>query len=282
MSSHWFTLVAGERAAGLRRLAGSRVSGVLPVREALIDHVLARWRPPAPVEAVRIRLLAGNLLSVRVAVRVFGFRKTFELALRIAPALEPGPPRRLYLFHADRSLLSNALGFAGPVLPAWLSTTDSGFVADLDALASRAGAADVLQHLGRVAFDGQAGVLWINFEAHVAPVEPPAVPSTPPPPASGAASPARGLEAGALARLMEGARVQGRLRVEESLLNEAIATALADGGRAADAEAGGAGDAPRTNWREIVHLGAVPQVTFESGAVVVDATVEIAGRRTGT
>lgn len=274
MSFDLSVLAAREREAGLARLAGSRVIGVIPLREELIDEILAMWRPPSAVEDLMIRLLPGNRILVRAVVRLFGFRKAIELTMRLAPALEPGPARRLYLFHAGRSLLSNVLGFAGPLLPPWLVVNDGGFVVDVDALAARAGVDDIVHHVGSVAFDGQAGVLWVNFEAHVTPGAPRASNAGANAPAT-RSGPARQLDPERVIRLLEGARLEARLRVEESLVNEMLDSLTADGGAAGESTTGRGG--PAVDWRKRIRLPEPPRVRFEPQAAVVEATLELPG-----
>lgn len=273
MSLELSGLTARERDAGLARLAGSQVSGVVPVREELIDEILARWRPPSAVEDLMVRLLPGNQILVRAVVRLLGFRKAIELTMRLAPALEPAPARRLYLFHAGRSLLSNVLGFAGPLLPAWLVVSEGGFVIDVDALAARAGVEDLVRHVGTVAFDGQAGVLWVNFEAHVTPGMPRAQEAG----ANAGATrsvPARPLDPERIVRLLDGARLEVRLRVEESLVNEMLeALAAGVGTPERTTRQGG----PGVDWRKRVRLPEAPRVKFEPQAVVVEARFELSG-----
>jgi hypothetical protein len=274
MSLNLWGLAARERDAGLARLAGSHVSGVVPLREELIDEILARWRLPAAVEDVMIRLLPGNQILMRAVVRLLGFRKAVALTMRLAPALEPGPARRLYLFHAGQTLLSNVLGFAGRLLPAWLVVSEGGFVVDLDALAARAGVDDIVRHVGSVAFDGQAGVLWVNFEAHVTPGSPRAQEAG----VNAAATrsgPARHLDPEAVVRLLEGTRLEVRLRVEESLVNEMLEALTADGRAAPESTSGQGG--PALNWRKRVRLPEAPRVRFEPQAAVVEARLELTG-----
>jgi hypothetical protein len=232
------------------------------------------WRPPAAIEDVMIRFLAGNRILVRAVIRLLGFRKAIELEMRVAPALEPGPPRRLYLFHAGRSLLSNVLGLAGPLLPPWLVINEGGFVVDVDALASRARVEDIVRHVGSVAFDGQAGVLWVNFEAHVTPgpTRPPGATADAPAAHSGTA---RRLDAEHVARLLEGTRLEVRLRVEESLVNEAIDALTVDGFAAAEPPPGRGG--PAVDWRKKIRVPEAPRVRFEPQAAVVEARLELSG-----
>src|SRR5687768_10961325 len=165
MSSTLATLWDEERSAGFRRLSGSQVSGVVPIRESLIQRLLATRPPSTTLHDLQVRLRAGNHLSVIALVRVFGFTKRLEMTFRIAPSIEPHPPRRLHLFFADRSILTGVMGFAGPFLPAWVTRNDGGLVVDLERLAASAGAGDLLQHVGAVAFEGHEGILWVNFES---------------------------------------------------------------------------------------------------------------------
>ena len=288
MSSAVGALWREERAAGFHRLAGSRVSGIVPVREALIERVLAPSRLPSAVDALRVRLLADNLVSAVADVRVLGFRKRLEMTFRFAPAIDPAHPRRLHLFYADRSILTSALAFAGPFLPEWIARHETGLAVDLDRLAGIAGAGDLFRHVGRVAFEGHAGVLWINFEAEISDTgDSPGHSRPAPPPRSEPGG--EGLRAAprpeALVPLLEGASVSYRLRAEESLVNAALEAALEDARmrapraeetRADEASAGGGGGA--VDWRTLVDLPA-PRVSFESAALVMEGTLRLPGSR---
>jgi hypothetical protein len=257
-----------ERAAGLRRLSGTRVSGVVPIRDALIERALSMRRLPGAVESLRIRLHEGNHLSVVADVRVLGFRKRLEALLRVAPAIDAHPPRRLHVFFAERSLLSSAMGLAGPFLPGWVSRSDNGLVLDLDRLGAAVGIEDLLPHLTAAAFEGHEGVLWVNFELEIAADGQAAGALAP---MSGAGVPAAaGLPVTELAPLMAGAQLAIRARVAESLVNELL------GAVTAATTAGRAGD----GWRPMVELTSTPRVTFEAGAMVVEATLRSPARGT--
>ena len=270
MSSTVTTLWNEERSAGFRRLSGSQVSGVVPIRESLIQLLVATRPRSATLQDLQVRLRAGNHLSVQALVRVFGFSKQLEMTFRIAPSIDPNPPRRLHLFFADRSILTSVMGFAGPFLPDWVLRHDSGLVVDLERLAARAGAGDLLQHVGRVAFEGQEGVLWVNFEAGIASADGHA--TTPIPSASpGAESVGRGgFRADELVPLLAGSRLAIRLRVEESLVNAAIGV-LAEGTRDSQATDG------QVDWRAMVDFPSAPRVNFEAGAVVIEGALQLTG-----
>jgi len=268
MSLSLATLWRRERAAGLRRLSGTRISGVVPIRDRLIEWLIATRRLPAALEDLRVRLHAGNHLTVVAGVRVFGFRKRLELTLRLAPAIETSPPRRLHLFFVDRSLLASAMSLAGPFLPDWVRRHDGGLALDLDRLAAAGGVEDLLPHATAVAFEGHEGVLWVNFEIDVASQDGAARKASLPQSGPARAESGRGLPVADLAPLMAGARLAIRVRAEESLVNEALegaATSRDGAGRTA-------GDA-LPDWRSMVELSSPPRVVFEPGAVVLDVTL---------
>jgi hypothetical protein len=269
-------MVEAERALGFEGLAGSRVEALVPVRQALVDAVLAqvpRW--PAPVEGLAVRIGEGNRIHVSAAIRVLGFKTRVRLPLRLAPALENGSVR---LFLDDRSFLSSAISWLGPLLgrlPGGVTFDGNQVVVDVQQFASRLGVQDVAALLSAASFHSDEGVLWINARADVregrtgersptgsSPREAAhRAPGDVGEAADRAAAATRELPftLDELAAWLTGARVDADVRVSERLANELVAAAHAD----AQARAAAASGAPAV----LGHSVQRPVLRFEQGTV---------------
>jgi hypothetical protein len=284
VTTHVMEMVEAERARGFEGLAGSRVEGLVPVRQALVDAVLAqvpRW--PAPVEALAVRIGDANRIHVSAAIRVLGFRTRVRLALRLAPALENG---RIRLFLDDRSFMSSAVSWLGPLLgqlPGGVILHGNQITVDVQQFASRLGVADVAALLSAASFHSDEGVLWINARGDVPEGragERPAAESSPReavPRASEGAAEAAARAASAtrelpftldqLAAWLTGARVDVDVRLSERLANELVGAAHAD----AHTRAAAASGAPAVLGQSLRR----PVLRFEQGTVRLTAGADL-------
>ena len=282
MPTHVLQMLEAERRRQFAGLAGTRLDGVLPVRQALVDAALAqapRW--PSPIETVRIRIAAGNRIHVAATVRLLGFKTRLGVSLRLAPALDDGQVR---LFLEDRSLVSSALSWLGPLLgrlPHGISLQGNQILVDVRAAAARQGFGDLAALLSAASFETEEGVLWINARVDVPDAAPGA--GVDDRSAAGEAAPAgtaadvaqaprarrAPLPFGAddLVTWLTGLRVDADVRVDERLANALVAAAHADAGARAG-ESGSAAEALAAAVRR-------PVLRFEAGAVRVSAGADL-------
>ena len=267
MSSRFEEIWNVERSQGLRRLTGSRVSGVVPIRQALVDRVLARWRRSALLEDLHVRLLASRRLHVSAHVRIFGFRKHVDATLKLPPAVDFHGRPSLRLEFVERSALALAASFAGPLLgrlPAGISLTDSAVTLDLPELLARTGAADLLPHAKALAFETEDGVVWLNVEIEIAPTAGNVSPAWRTPTAiarrdSGAVD---------MIPMLAGTRLAVDVRAHESLVTEIVSAALTD--------AAERGDAPSsTGGALMTEFFAPPRLRFEPETMVLETELRI-------
>jgi hypothetical protein len=217
-------IVERERQAGWIDLAGSRVECSVPLRQAVLDTLLSRVSLPQSIERIEVQLMPALRVRVLVTAVVFGFRKRFELRLRLAPALDCRTSPRLHVAIENHALLAAVLAMVGPALrwPHGVSIDHATIVVDLAPLAARHGVSDLLQQLSSVSFESDDGILWINAALAFRQVEAAATAAVP---RSLERSPLP-LEIPELLDLLDGARAVWTLRVSQDLLNALAAEAL--------------------------------------------------------
>jgi hypothetical protein len=255
---NWTEIVADVRADGWRAVAGSRLQMLLPVRQPLLDHVLQSVTWPRAVQRAHVTLQDGNRLSVRVTASLFGFRREFELKLRLAPALDG---RRVILFMENQALIAAALALVGSALtlPPGVAIEAARIVVDLEKLAASRHAGDVVAQLGTAAFEIRDGVLWVNTVVDVHSVDAVSVvPSD-----SVLACPVTLPAEDVLLGLLQGARAEWRLRVAEPLANQLLGAAVSAVRDPASASAANAGA-----MRPLLDALRSLEVRFEDGVVV--------------
>jgi hypothetical protein len=257
-----------ERASGFTGLSGSRVSGVVPVRQALVDHFVSQWRSPHGLENLQIRLLPSNMVYVSADVRVFGFRKHVDLTVKVAQAVDFQHRPTLRLLFAERSALAFAATLAAPLLgrlPQGVSIANEMIVIDLaDLLASR-GAGDLLRPVRALAIEGQEGVIWLNVDIEIDPAGAPRAPLVERPSRAPRSSGQRLMD---VIPTLDGTRLDVQLHVRESLATEAIAAALADAN-------GEPRESASIDWRTLASLVTAPRVHFQQQTMIVETEVQI-------
>jgi hypothetical protein len=219
-------LWAAERGGGLARLAGSRIHAFIPIRERLIDHLIARLPVPTAVKGLHVRALPGSRLQAIAEIRVLGFRKRIEVILGVALQGGRDAPRRILLSFADPSFVTKAIGIVAPLaakLPAFVSIDAHGAAIDLDRLAAAAGALDLWHHVNQITLETHGEGLWARIDIEIDP----AAPATPTA-ARAPGAPRTPTIDGApdLVALLAGAHLAFRLRVEESLVNDLLDAGL--------------------------------------------------------
>ena len=253
-----------ERALGLARLAGSRVSGRVPVRQALVDELLRRWRRPPSVEDVSVRLADENLLHISARLRVFGLRKRVDAAVKIAPAVQLQGRPTLHLSFVEPTLLATVASFVAPLLTSGVSVTRDGIAVDLSAVVAHAHGDELLPHLRAVAIDGKDGVIWLNVDVEVTPLLAPRPEATPTKPQRGNPPPS----VGDAVSLFAGLDLEVQLRVTDSLANDILETFFI--------QMPHSGAEPVPDVGHIVRRAVgTPRVRFEPGAMVLETHLRV-------
>jgi hypothetical protein len=245
------------------------VSGTVPIRQALIDRVVAGWRGSALVEQCEVRLLAGHRLHVSAQIKVFGFRKHVEATMKLPFAVEFNERPTVRLPFIDRSALARAATFAAPVLgglPPGISLTDSAVTIDLPEVLARADAADWLPHMKTLELETDDGVAWLNVAIEIAPSG--EVPRSTPRRGRALFSHSdRDRTIREMIALLAGTRLAITVRAHESLVTETVA-ALADAAQRTDG-------APSTGAAGIVRFLAPPRIRFEPETMVLETELRI-------
>jgi hypothetical protein len=232
LSSTWQEVIAAERSRGWASLAGSQATVRVPVRQPLIDRLVAAAPMPRALERMAVRLLDRNRLQVAVVASVFGFRKQFDLQLRVAPQAtiaDAGP--RVEVTIENAALLSAALALIGPAipLPPGIELTPPRLVIDLGAIARSRGAGDLARAIRSVSFQGTSEALWIEAACELpsspaATDAPSAEPSSPRPLSAGSERPP--FTADEILEWLRGAQAAWTLRIGEPLANAAVQAAV--------------------------------------------------------
>ena len=291
MNTPLVPLLQRERAAGFSGLAGTHVDATVPLTQRLVDLLVAQAGAARNLGGLKVTLGADNQIGVAVVKSVFGFNTRLAIDLRIRGPVDLVSDPRLYLLVARPSITWSAISrivIAASLAPPGVEIARDGVAIDLRMLAARAGFADVLALVQKVAFDGDAGALrvravidvpqgGISPEARQAPQEAGA-----PGPSSGAGM--RKLpSADALVTELRGARLSGRVSVSEALANEAIRIALeaarAAGSGESTGSASGVPPAVSTGLRLDAGMlaGWVRQagVRFQNGRIVLEPDILI-------
>ena len=141
-------LLLNLRDAGFRDLAGTRISGSIPVSERLLNQLVAATMPKnLPVREVTVRPEPGNRFSVRISPRAaFLPQLTVKLEIEKQPQFPISP--EIVLRMATMGGLLGLAGVAFPIasmLPPGVRLEGERIVVDLRELARREGVADLLE-----------------------------------------------------------------------------------------------------------------------------------------
>ena len=135
----WTTILDDERKSGWANTAGSAADIVVPIRQAIIDRLLSLVAWPRVVEQLYLRLAGENRLELMVVASMFGFRKRFDMGLRLDPVPDGQKRPRVTLTIENPGLMTTALALAQSALPLPRGViVESGrIILDLDSLAGR-------------------------------------------------------------------------------------------------------------------------------------------------
>ncbi len=222
-----WNILDDERQKGWVDAAGSTAEIVVPIRQPIIDLLLGRVAWPRAVEQLYLRLADDNRLELTAVASMFGFRKRFELGLRLAPVFDRHANPRITLSIENPGLLSSVLSMAGAAmtLPRGVSLESGRVLFDPDDIARGMGYGDLSALLTRAEFTVREGVLWIK-----------AMLSTPGGTAGQAApvsstntrapATASKINASEFLPLLAGTRATFALRLAEALVNRMVANGV--------------------------------------------------------
>jgi hypothetical protein len=213
-------VLLSERERGFPSFAGTRAEIAVPVRQGLVDRLVAHAVRSAQGTDVRIDILEGARLAVSVSHRVFGLPASARTVLTIEPSVDLRQ-RRLVLRHEDSLLWRTIRGVVAPLgfLPSSVSFAQGVVLVDLEAFAGRGGWGDVLGLVTRLDIHGPAdGLILIDADVEIQ--------NTPPNGPPLVVVPARdGRPAVRTEELLEGiagARARAEIHVEEALVNDVL------------------------------------------------------------
>lgn len=160
-------IVAREGRDGYARLAGARVSGVLPADGKIANALLQAQPRPAALREVAIAFQANNRGTLLLGIDLFPFPRQMEIPVALEPVVAT-PGRPVVVLHLEPG------GIWGMVVPRLLalkpapgvSSQGNTLFLDLAAMAPP-DAAPLLSHLVRLELRTVPGRLDIHFELHV-------------------------------------------------------------------------------------------------------------------
>lgn len=166
----FFEILRQLQETRFRDLAGTRVSGTVPVSERLINELVAASIPRgAPVREVRVQPLPGNAFSVRVSPRAALLPSiTLRLEIERQPELPASP-----LIVLRMATMGGLLGFAGSalpiasMLPPGVRLDADRILVDLRTIAAQRGAADLLQHVTQLRVNTEEGRVVLHVDLAV-------------------------------------------------------------------------------------------------------------------
>ena len=153
-----------------RDLSGTRVSATIPVSERLVNEVVTATLPPnLPLRDVHVQPLAGDAFTVRLVPKA-ALLPALSLRLEIIQQPELPSTPVLGLRMATMGALFGLASAAFPVariLPPGVRLDGDRITVDLVALASRAGAADLLPHLAGLRVNTEDGRVVLHADIAV-------------------------------------------------------------------------------------------------------------------
>lgn len=158
------------QSTGFKDVAGTRLSGTIPLSERLINEVVAASIPRGGhVREAHVRPEPGGRLSVRVAPRA-ALLPSLTLKLQIERQPEfPGNPvlvLRMAKMGGLLGMASAALPIAG-MLPPGVRLDGERILVDIRAMAAQRGFADLLAHVKQLNITTDAGRVLVQVDAGV-------------------------------------------------------------------------------------------------------------------
>ena len=163
-------LLLNLRDAGFRDLAGTRISGSIPVSERLLNQLVAATMPKnLPVREVTVRPEPGNRFSVRIAPRA-AFLPQLTVKLEIEKQAQFPTSPEIVLRMATMGGLLGLAGAAFPIasmLPPGVRLEGERIVVDLRELARREGVADLLELVRELEISTEEGRVRVFVDTSV-------------------------------------------------------------------------------------------------------------------
>ena len=158
------------QSTGFRDVAGTRLSGTIPVSERLINEMVAASIPRGGhVREAHVRPGPGNRFSVRIAPRAALLPSlTLKLVIERQPEL-PGSPvlvLRMATMGGLFGMASAALPIAG-MLPPGVRLAGDRILVDISAMAALRGFGDLVAHVRRLNITTEAGRILVQLDAAV-------------------------------------------------------------------------------------------------------------------
>jgi hypothetical protein len=263
-------LLLDERERGFPSFAGTRAEIAVPVRQALVDRLVATALERARGTDVHVEILEGARLAVSVSHRVFGFPAAARTVLTIEPSVDLRQ-RRLVLRYEDSLLWRTIRGVVAPLgfLPPGVYFAEGAVLVDLDTLATRGGWADVLGLVTRLEIHGPAdGLILIDADIEI-PAAPPNGPRSVDATRTSGGPRVRPDE---LLEGIAGARARAELHVGEALVNDVVTELRTMLGEAREHSSPAANTAWWMSWMRELSL------RFDRGQLVVMTDVEVPER----
>jgi hypothetical protein len=264
-------LWADERQRGFPSFVGTRAEIAVPVRQVLVDRLVATALSRARGTDVQVEILEGARLAVSVSHRVFGMPASARTVLTIEPSVDLRQ-RRVVLRYEDSLLWRTIRGVVAPLgfLPPGIFFAHGAVLVDLETLATRGAWADVLRLVTRLEVHGPAdGLILVDADIEIPARHPNGPPSVAAPSVSGGSR----IPSDEWLEGIAGARARAEIHVGEALVNDALGELRTMLGEPKPREAGSA--AATTAWwmswvREL-------SLRFDRGQLVVVTDVEVPG-----
>ena len=166
-------LLEQQRAQGFPAFAGTMIRGRLPLKESLLNEVIADAvaRRGGAVKDARIAVLADNRIVINVAAMIGPFRKNVAVTLDIEPLIDLAvSPRFVLRIVRTEGLfgfsLETIIGLLKP-LPGIVIVSGQTIAVDLKAAATTTGDSDLLFLVRQVGFATMPGTLFVDFHIQV-------------------------------------------------------------------------------------------------------------------
>jgi hypothetical protein len=163
-----------QRDLGFPAFAGAEVTVRLPLREGLLNQIIARFAfangPIGPVKTLSVRLLSQNRVSVTVGLDHFLLPKTVQIDGALSPTVDFASDPRLLILLAPSGIIGMVFKIilgSREDLKSFLTVSGDRIFVDLRKLMLNSGIADLAPLVRSLRFAGETGVLLIETNLHV-------------------------------------------------------------------------------------------------------------------
>ena len=167
-------IIDEQRAMGFPALAGTNVTARVPLRDTVLNEVLAATAFAkggfGPMKAATVKFSEGNRITISLAFDHWMLPKTYQIEGVMAPTVDFAKDPRLLLMLAPSGLLGMVakvvLGSRDD-LRAFLTISGDRVFIDIKALLSRKDTASLVPLLRTIRLKTEAGVLFIEANIQV-------------------------------------------------------------------------------------------------------------------